>query len=250
MPDAEGPPPITDMPAFTKIKTQYASDAEILKTAVAETLLKLGEGDLGQQVEEIAGRMQTVYRDTLFGLVDPVLEVFAAFAVAKPDIARNLVDLNMVNKYLHIRDVMDAWREFVTTKGIASKILLDRNRLIRWIMDLQSGMYVNCVYCGHRYGPYGEKPAQEALTRHVDNCEHHPLFKARQTIASMQATGYLHPRELNTILGALRMYQEAGADKAAMSVDVEDVISDGGEHTALTASEVDSLCERLNGATS
>ena len=25
--------------------------------------------------------------------------------------------------------------------------------LRQWIDDLQSGMYINCVYCGHRYGP-------------------------------------------------------------------------------------------------
>jgi hypothetical protein len=26
-------------------------------------------------------------------------------------------------------------------------------RLRQWIADLQSGMFINCVYCGHRYGP-------------------------------------------------------------------------------------------------
>lgn len=26
-------------------------------------------------------------------------------------------------------------------------------KLRQWVNDLQSGMYVNCVYCGHRYGP-------------------------------------------------------------------------------------------------
>ena len=29
----------------------------------------------------------------------------------------------------------------------------ENKRLEQWVNDLQSGMYINCVYCGHRYGP-------------------------------------------------------------------------------------------------
>ena len=51
----------------------------------------------------------------------------------------------------------------------------------RWIEDLQSGQYVNCVYCGHRYGPEDEVPVSRAdlLKRHVMQCPEHPMSKMR-----------------------------------------------------------------------
>ena len=50
-------------------------------------------------------------------------------------------------------------------------------RLTKWVSDLQSGMYVNCVYCGHRYGPKDEVPTSmaEALKDHIMNCPQHPM---------------------------------------------------------------------------
>lgn len=50
-------------------------------------------------------------------------------------------------------------------------------RLERWINDLQSGMYVNCVYCGHRYGPKEDTPVSMAdvLKAHVEQCPQHPM---------------------------------------------------------------------------
>jgi len=56
---------------------------------------------------------------------------------------------------------------------------LNRN-LKQWVADLHSGMYINCVYCGHRYGPTSEVPATKAdmLKRHISKCPEHPLSKA------------------------------------------------------------------------
>lgn len=50
-------------------------------------------------------------------------------------------------------------------------------RLLKWVADLQSGMYVNCVYCGHRYGPGETTPASmaEALKAHIEECPDHPM---------------------------------------------------------------------------
>ncbi len=47
----------------------------------------------------------------------------------------------------------------------------------RWVNDLQAGMYINCVYCGHRYGPDDEVPATmaDALKEHVERCPEHPM---------------------------------------------------------------------------
>jgi len=52
-------------------------------------------------------------------------------------------------------------------------------RLEGWVRDLQSGMYINCVYCGHRYGPEDKVPSSMAdmLKRHVAQCPEHPMAK-------------------------------------------------------------------------
>lgn len=54
-------------------------------------------------------------------------------------------------------------------------------RLKQWVNDLQSGMYVNCVYCGHRYGPEGEVPVNmaEVLKQHIEQCPEHPMSKLK-----------------------------------------------------------------------
>lgn len=50
-------------------------------------------------------------------------------------------------------------------------------RLESWVADLQSGMYVNCVYCGHRYGPNSTTPVTmaDALKAHIEQCPQHPM---------------------------------------------------------------------------
>jgi len=50
-------------------------------------------------------------------------------------------------------------------------------RYEEWIDDLQSGMYVNCVYCGHRYGPVNNTPVSMAdiLKAHIEECPEHPM---------------------------------------------------------------------------
>lgn len=63
------------------------------------------------------------------------------------------------------------------------------NRLKQWINDLQSGMYVNCVYCGHRYGPEESTPASMAdvLKEHIEHCPEHPMSKSKQEIEQKDA---------------------------------------------------------------
>ncbi len=54
-------------------------------------------------------------------------------------------------------------------------------RLQDWIDDLQAGLYVNCVYCGHRYGPDDSTPVSQAeiLHRHIAGCTAHPMYKIK-----------------------------------------------------------------------
>lgn len=62
-------------------------------------------------------------------------------------------------------------------------------RLEKWVADLQSGMYINCVYCGHRYGPQDEVPATmaDALTAHVAVCLKHPMSALRSSCEELLA---------------------------------------------------------------
>lgn len=60
----------------------------------------------------------------------------------------------------------------------------ENHRLRQWISDLQSGMYINCVYCGHRYGPDDQVPASmaDALKEHIEVCPEHPMSKLKQEL--------------------------------------------------------------------
>ena len=43
-------------------------------------------------------------------------------------------------------------------------------------------MYINCVYCGYRYGPTDDVPSTmaQALEDHIKECPKHPLSKMRK----------------------------------------------------------------------
>lgn len=61
-------------------------------------------------------------------------------------------------------------------------------RLRGWVQDLQSGMYVNCVYCGHRYGPGETAPVSmaNALKAHIEQCPQHPMSQLRARITQIR----------------------------------------------------------------
>lgn len=56
-----------------------------------------------------------------------------------------------------------------------------------WVADLQAGMYVNCVYCGHRYGSESETPVSMAdvLKAHIEQCPKHPLSEVRARLEAL-----------------------------------------------------------------
>lgn len=65
-------------------------------------------------------------------------------------------------------------------------------RLEAWIADLQNGGYVNCVYCGMRYGegPDAAVALEPALKAHVEQCPEHPLAKLTARLPAVFAAGY------------------------------------------------------------
>ena len=61
----------------------------------------------------------------------------------------------------------------------------ENQRLQQWVNDLHKGMYINCVYCGHRYGPDTEVPATMAdvLKQHIEQCPQHPMSALKRELA-------------------------------------------------------------------
>lgn len=96
-------------------------------------------------------------------------------------------------------------------------------RVNQWLRDLHSGMYVNCVYCGHRYGPKENTPVSMAdmLKAHVAKCPAHPLSKAIEALkvaerALNDASGvvdkgedeeFAYQRELETVRAVLKEHE-------------------------------------------
>jgi hypothetical protein len=62
-------------------------------------------------------------------------------------------------------------------------------RLERWVDDLHAGMYINCVYCGHRYGPDDQVSVSmaEVLKEHVEQCPEHPMSKLKAEVKRLKA---------------------------------------------------------------
>lgn len=54
---------------------------------------------------------------------------------------------------------------------------MNYEKLLAWVKDLQSGLYINCVYCGYRYGPNDKEIPADMLRRHVAGCIQHPMGK-------------------------------------------------------------------------
>jgi len=59
--------------------------------------------------------------------------------------------------------------------------------LRKWVGDLQDGMYVNCIYCGHRYPPGTPESRDKYLYEHICTCPKHPLSKALKEIDRLKA---------------------------------------------------------------
>jgi len=65
--------------------------------------------------------------------------------------------------------------------------------LRKWVNDLQTKLYINCVYCGHRYGPGDEQVPAEALAEHIKTCPEHPLSRALAGLkGALDTLGKIH----------------------------------------------------------
>jgi len=74
----------------------------------------------------------------------------------------------------------EPWQELLGNKLVLC-LAQELEEARGWVKDLHSGMYINCVYCGHRYGPSESTPASMAdvLKAHVEQCPKHPMSALR-----------------------------------------------------------------------
>ena len=81
---------------------------------------------------------------------------------------------------------------------------MTKEELEQWVDDLQSGMYINCVYCGHRYGPnsVGKTTMRKALEKHISKCPKHPLSAAKAEITVLKELVESWKREYRLINAA------------------------------------------------
>ena len=135
------------------------------------------------------------------GLEDKVASLQATLAEQAREIERKRQDMDAMLMTLAM-----ASREIAQLTTILSDVTADANlshqqiarleeeieRLRGWIGDLQSGLYINCVYCGFRYGPgestpatlpeAGETLAATALREHAERCPDHPMSRLKKEI--------------------------------------------------------------------
>lgn len=91
-------------------------------------------------------------------------------------------DLNLVDELLEFSRFNPETPSIGQDLARRSAVMIDRLR--KWVTELQAGMTVNCVYCGHSYGPDPGTPIAmaEILRQHIEKCPEHPLSKALQQI--------------------------------------------------------------------
>lgn len=89
----------------------------------------------------------------------------------------NVVEHGAVVARTRLREALDA--------------LIDKHDCLQqWVNDLQAGMFINCVYCGHRYGPDDEVPESMAdvLKEHIEQCPEHPMSKIKKQCEILEGT--------------------------------------------------------------
>jgi len=134
-----------------------------------------------------------------------------------------------------IRDLKDLSSRLLKAESESNKQVLqegdlkladletENEKLRQWVKDLQSAMYINCVYCGHRYGPKGDTPVAMAdvLKDHIELCSKHPMSKLKADNKALK----------DKIRKVLDLSLTAETDKAAHSLlyDIKNMLKGGVE---------------------
>ena len=153
--------------------------------------------------------------------------------------------LGEVRAYLS-HDRLDSSPRDVYVRELLDWLVTEIDRLQNWVNDLQSGMYINCVYCGHRYGPKEDTPSvmADVLREHVEECPKHPLSLFKRALVACRsllshpqligaeqlaaAHGHTYSDEFNLLAArALRLTQEALPSPRGRPLDPETPGADG-----------------------
>jgi hypothetical protein len=125
---------------------------------------------------------------------DAIVKAFIAHVFEFPDYAMLIVD-----------DERDYSHRIYLAEGADVEQRKQISQLSKWVDDLQAGMTVNCVYCGHRYGPDPGTPVAMAdmLKAHIARCDKHPM--ARLLDAARNAVSeWNHGFDMDRLSYALR----------------------------------------------
>lgn len=85
------------------------------------------------------------------------------------------------SKDIALRESVGAHEEVLRLTKECEELKRNNTRLQAWVNDLHSGMFINCVYCGHRYGPDPGTPVSmsDVLKAHIETCPEHPMSKLK-----------------------------------------------------------------------
>lgn len=98
-----------------------------------------------------------------------------------------MADIHEENQSLLIGDLEAFKKSNAEDHELMEAMTAKIDQLQTWVDDLHSGMYINCVYCGHRYGPDTEEGIMsEVLHEHIKDCPKHPLSKALAEIVQLK----------------------------------------------------------------
>lgn len=91
-------------------------------------------------------------------------------------------EVDEITRMVEELDKEESWDQSLEKINLLKE---DIKGLEGWVNDLQSGMFINCVYCGHRYGPDDEVPASMAdvLKEHISQCPKHPLHELKTALS-------------------------------------------------------------------
>lgn len=116
------------------------------------------------------------------------MEIINALGLEKPDGDFDPVAL-VVDAFNNLREERDRYLEDRHTfSDMLDEARNERDKLETWVNDLQSGMYINCVNCGHRYGPKVPATMADVLKEHIEQCPEHPMsaLKAERDLMGRQ----------------------------------------------------------------
>ena len=80
-------------------------------------------------------------------------------------------------------------RSHYYTGEACDRAIREIHKLRSWVNDLQSQLFLNCVYCGHRTDPedYHEQEVWQVLQEHAEQCEHHPMYTLKQKMLGFES---------------------------------------------------------------